>query len=173
MIEEYRDIPGYDGKYQVSNFGNVKSLNYRLKGIEKVLKPRINDNGYFYLNLYKDKKQKTFKIHQLVAIVFLDHKPNGMNDIINHKDNFKLNNRLDNLEITTPRVNSSIHKKDAGVNWHKRHKRFQAHVYISGKLVYLGYYDNIQDGLDIYEKAVANQHLYKGNNKEFRKLLNS
>ena len=104
MIEQWVDIVGYEKLYQISNFGNVKSLKY---GKIKLLKGAINNYGYRQVNLTKNKMVKSFKIHQLVAIHFLGHKPNGYESVINHIDFNRLNNTITNLEIITPRENTN------------------------------------------------------------------
>ena len=97
MIEEiYKDIKDLEGKYQVSNFGNILSLNYHRSGKSRLLKPRKDKDGYLRVCLYKGKKYKNFYIHRLVAETFI---PNSENlTEINHIDEDKTNNRVDNLE---------------------------------------------------------------------------
>ena len=96
-MEEWKPIEGYEGKYLISNQGKVKSLydksgNYR----EHILVSRNAKNGYLYVNLYKNSKSKTKKIHRLVAETFI---PNTNNlPCINHIDGNKHNNCIDNLE---------------------------------------------------------------------------
>lgn len=90
--EIWKDIEGYEGFYQVSNLGNVRSLNYGNKGFVKNLKPRIVKDGYYMVNL----KNKNYQIHQLVAKAFISN-PNNYVEI-NHKDENKHNNCADNLE---------------------------------------------------------------------------
>lgn len=101
--EVWKDIPNYEGLYQVSNFGNVKSLNYKRSGKEKILKPRKNKLGYMFVDLYKNNKPKTFLVHRLVANVFL--KNNNNLPCVNHKDENKDNNHIDNLEFCTYKEN--------------------------------------------------------------------
>lgn len=102
--EEWRDIKGYDGKYQISNTGRVKSIDYRNTGTSKELSLKCN-RGYFEVELCKDGKGKFFKVHRLVAIAFL---PNPQNlPCVNHKDENPSNNHVDNLEWCTPRYNST------------------------------------------------------------------
>ena len=98
-MEEWRDIKGYEGIYQISNKGRVKSLNYKRTGKEKILSPGKR-RGYFYISLYKKgEKPKNFDIHRLVAQAFL---PNPDNlPVVNHKDENKLNNNVENLEWCT------------------------------------------------------------------------
>ena len=96
-MEEWRDIEGYEGLYQVSNLGNIKSLkdNYGRSRI-KILKLKKRKDGYIQINLHKNGIIKTFRVHQLVARAFIDN-PNNLKEI-NHKDENPSNNRVDNLE---------------------------------------------------------------------------
>lgn len=101
--EEWRDIPNYEGLYTVSNMGRVKSLNYNRTKQEKILKQGKMKNGYLYVKLCKDKKMKTFLVHRLVANAFIPN-PNGYR-CVNHKDEDKTNNCVDNLEWCTQKYN--------------------------------------------------------------------
>lgn len=108
MLEVWKDIPNYEGLYQISNLGNVKSLcfgarNIRKSNIVKLLHQSPNNLGYHKVELYKDGKSKMFYVHRLVAISFIpnpDNKPQ-----INHKDGNKDNNTVDNLEWVTSKEN--------------------------------------------------------------------
>ena len=92
MKEIYKDIKGYEGKYQVSNLGNVKSLHYNNTNRERVLKPRVT-KGYLSVDLgYRNPRL----VHRLVAEAFLEN-PNNL-PCVNHKDENKKNNCVDNLE---------------------------------------------------------------------------
>lgn len=103
--EIWKAIEGYEGRYEVSNYGRVKSLNYHRTGKEKVLKPAIDSNGYWRVGLYKNSKRKFFSVHRLVAEAFL---PNPQNlPEVNHKDENKANNRVENLEWCTAKYNSN------------------------------------------------------------------
>ena len=73
-MEEWRDIEGYEGKYQVSNQGNVKSLNFNNTGKSKIMKQKLNRYGYYELSLSKNNKKKTFLVSTLVANAFLGKK---------------------------------------------------------------------------------------------------
>ena len=107
-MEIWKDIKGYEGVYQVSNLGNVKSLSREVKigknkryiG-EKVLTPIKKRNGYYCVNFtYNERKQ--YLVHRLVAEAFY-----GINIdlVVNHKDFNKQNNRLNNLEFCTQKEN--------------------------------------------------------------------
>ena len=103
MEEIFLDIEGFEGLYQVSNLGNVKSLNYNNTKKEKLLKHIINSNGYKRVNLYKNKTRKIYDVHRLVANAFL---PNTHNyPCVNHKDECKTNNVVTNLEWCTYKYN--------------------------------------------------------------------
>lgn len=94
MEEQWKDIIGYEGLYQISNLGRVKSLKY---GKERILKPIKKKDGYLTVVLYNGVGKKMY-IHRLVAINFI---PNANNlQEINHKDENKENNNLNNLEWT-------------------------------------------------------------------------
>ncbi len=96
MNEIWKSIEGYEGLYEVSNLGNVRSLNWHLTGTIRVLKPRQNGYGYLSVILYKNGKMKKFYVHRLVASAFL---PNPQNlPQVNHKDENKTNNSIENLE---------------------------------------------------------------------------
>jgi hypothetical protein len=114
MIEEvWKDIKGYEGLYQVSNLGRVKSLErtikhktcyggfYHVKG--KILKPKIDKDGYFRIGLKKDKIKKYYFIHRLVAITFINNPNNFLQ--VNHKDENKRNNQVNNLEWCNSKYN--------------------------------------------------------------------
>lgn len=73
-MERWKDIEGYEGKYQVSNYGNVKSLNYNNTGKEKLLKLKINRYGYYEVKLSKNNKTKNYLVSTLVAKAFIENK---------------------------------------------------------------------------------------------------
>lgn len=103
MEEIWKDINGYNGLYQISNFGKVKSLNYRKSKKEKELTPKINNDGYLWVQLFGKPGKNCFLIHRLVASAFIEN-PNNY-PVINHKDENKTNNAVTNLEWCTQRYN--------------------------------------------------------------------
>lgn len=113
MNEIWRPIRDYEGYYEVSNFGRVRSLDRWIKLKDgrnrlqkgKIIKADKTKNGYLRVMLCKNHKQKHFSIHRLVAQAFI---PNPHNyPIINHKDECKTNNRVDNLEYCDISYNNS------------------------------------------------------------------
>jgi len=105
MVEIYNWIDGYENLYKVSNYGNVKTYNWRNSKREAILKPVKTKNGYLQVALQKDGKLKSFKVHRLVALTFLDNQFNKSQ--VNHIDCNKSNNKIDNLEWCTPKENTA------------------------------------------------------------------
>lgn len=106
--EIWRDVEGYEGRYMVSSWGNVKSL----RGRGRILRPQIDIHGYFVVNLCQNSIPKTMRIHRLVANAFI---PNPENlPCINHLDEVKANNKVENLEWCTYSHN---------INWGTRTQR--------------------------------------------------
>ena len=111
--ELWKDIQGYEGLYQISNLGRVKSLERIIvtnNGItkkisEKILKPYIKGTGYYNIVLRKDSKTKCYFVHRLVANEFIPN-PDNLPQV-NHKDENKLNNNVDNLEWCTSKYNNN------------------------------------------------------------------
>lgn len=95
--EEWKNIKGYEDKYLISNFGEVKVIK-----TNKILKKELRRN-YWSVQLWKDRKSKHFQIHRLVALHFIDNKNNYR--YVNHKDENKLNNNVNNLEWCTASYN--------------------------------------------------------------------
>ena len=104
--EIWIDIKEYEGLYQVSNFGNIKSLrNSHGNNREKILKPKLDRYGYNCVSLYKFKKHKNKTVHRLVAQAFIEN-PNNLPQI-NHINEVKTDNRVNNLEWCTNKYNGN------------------------------------------------------------------
>lgn len=177
--EVWKDIPEYEGLYQVSNLGNVMSLSrdklsrnrngfFKFTTKEKLLKLFIDDKGYYMVKLYNKSIKKTLKVHKLVAITFLNHKPNGYVLVIDHIDNNKTNNKLENLQIITQRENASKDRKGTskytGVSWNKIHNKWESYITINKKRKFLGYYVNELEASEVYKNKV--NELKKINNEK-------
>lgn len=112
MDEYWKDIPGYENIYQASNFGRIRSKEGKTTftkrhGIrrwhQRILKPKVDKQGYKRVELWKNGEHKTITVHRLVAITFLDN-PNNK-PLINHKDCNPSNNYIGNIEWSTYREN--------------------------------------------------------------------
>lgn len=153
--EVWKDIIGYEGKYQVSNFGKVKSLK-----TNKIKNGYPNNKGYLLVSLSKSNKYNSFTIHSLVAVAFLGHKPDGTCKIVvDHIDNNKLNNNVNNLQLISQRENASKDKingtsKYVGVSWNNNHKKWFCSIFFKGVLIYLGLFDFEKDASHAYQKAL-------------------
>jgi hypothetical protein len=170
--EVWKDIPDYEGLYQVSNLGRVKSLERKCavkNGVrtvrEKILKTSLNRvRKYLYVSLYTEQNDIKFNIHQLVAMAFLGHKPDGTQKIVvDHINNIITDNRLENLQLITNRENSTKDQKGGtskyvGVSWNKQNKRWTAQIRVFGELKYLGAFKNEYDAHLAYQKALK-EHL--------------
>ena len=145
--ENWKDIVGYEGLYQISNLGNVKSLNYNRTKTERILKKQTNVYGYYHVTLSIKNKKTTRTIHQLVATAFLYFKPCNMQLVINHKNFIRTDNRLDNLEVVTQRENANqkhikTSSKYTGVNICKSTNKWMSRIYVNGKRKYLGLFES-------------------------------
>jgi hypothetical protein len=138
-VETWKDIKGYEGLYQVSNLGRVKSLerevnqgkygNTRTVG-GCLLNPTDNGNGYLIVQLRRKQHRKNYYVHRLVAEQFVE---NGSNlKYVNHKDYDTRNNRADNLEWCTQRDNI-LHSSQ---RMRKPHKQWKQSV-TAEKYIYL------------------------------------
>ena len=119
--EEWRDVVGYEGLYQVSSLGNVK------KG-DKALKPSLLITGYYSIQLIKDKIKKCFTVHRLIGKAFLSN-PNNCTDI-DHINRIRNDNRLENLRWVTRSdnlINRTYNNSTTG----------QRHIYRDGNLYYV------------------------------------
>lgn len=153
MKEIWKDIPDYEGLYQVSDMGKVRSI---AKDI--VISARPNNKGYLRVNLSKNSKVTKVLVHVLVAIVFLGHVPDGMNVVVDHKDGNKLNNHKDNLQIITQRKNCTKEAKGSskyvGVRWRESRKKWVASITIDAKKISLGHFDNEEDAAKAYQEKL-------------------
>lgn len=153
-MEVWKSIKDYPN-YEISNLGNVKSLKriklnkgkYPFIINEKILKKATDAYGYYHVRLSNNSIVKTCKIHQLVSEAFLNHIPCGYKLVVNHINFIKTDNRIENLELITVRENTNrkhlkSNSKYTGVSWSKSNKKWQSQIFINGKNIHLGFYDN-------------------------------
>ena len=187
MIEVWKDIKGFEGRYQVSNLGNVKSLPRVIRqeytqhnhAVSRVLKgseliPSDNGHGYKIILLRllnQNGKRKRFYVHRLVAEYFIGDIPEGM--VVNHIDYDKSNNCVDNLEIVSQLDN--IHHSICNMQkpmLTTNNKLGEKHIYIrkgrysvevSYKKInyYGGAFDTIEEAIKGREKLYEKIHYYR------------
>ena len=160
-MEIYKDIEGYEDHYQISNQGNVRSLKH---GKSKILSSNKDGRGYLKVNLCKNNVRKIRTIHHLVSMSFLGFKPDGtLKKIVDHINNDKTDNRLENLQLISQRENASKDKIGSsiytGVCFHKQSKKWEACINVNNRLKYLGLYSNEIDASNAYQeylKSITN-----------------
>ena len=152
-MEQYRIIKGFEN-YSVSNLGNIKN-----NKTDRILKPQINTHGYYQVCLCQDGKKFTKRIHKLVAEYFIANPFNK--ECVDHIDNNKLNNNIDNLRWASyqensmnSKLNSNNTSKYKGICYSKLFNRWNAYITINGKMKNLGYFKNLEDAINArVEKA--------------------
>lgn len=107
--EIWKSVKGYEGIYEISNLGNLKSLGNSFSRKEKLIKKVSNSDGYYKVLLHKKGFRKNFFVHRIVAVTFINNIKN--NNEINHINGIKTDNRVENLEWCTHKENS-IHARD-------------------------------------------------------------
>ena len=145
--------------YSVTEDGRVYSHNRN-----KFLCASDDGNGYLKVCVRKDGKSYAPKVHKLVAMAYLGHEPKGMKEVVDHINGNKLDNRLENLQLTTNRHNTSKDRKGhtssyLGVSWSKKNKKWVAQIYKNKKQNFIGAFN--------CEMAAA-----KAYNDELNKLKN-
>lgn len=154
--EIWKDVIGYEGLYEVSNLGRVKSLRFNK---EKIFKPSLCGRGYLQVNLTKNNKSKTTLVHKLVAMVFLNHIPCGMTLVVDHINDNQLDNRVDNLQLITQRENSYKTQGKYSSEYRgvcKLRNKWVSKIYVNGKKLYLGHFNCELSASLAYQNALKN-----------------
>jgi len=159
-VEEiWKDVPQYEGIYQVSNKGRVKSLD-RLNSSDRkckgsILKLQKTGNGYLKIELYKNNSYKRFSVHRLVMSCF-----KGDSElVVDHINGVKDDNRLENLRYLTNRDNVSrgmLNKtsKYTGVSWDNSKQKWRAYLRIDTIGYSLGVFDSELEAMETYNKSL-------------------
>ncbi len=166
MKEIWKKIEGFED-YEISSTGRVKSLSREICNIrrcyiskDKILKPYLGSRGYYTVSINGRPKS----IHVLVAIAFLGHKSCGAELVVDHIDNNKINNNLNNLQIVTTRVNSTKDRKNKTnsscvfIN----HKQYSVRMVIEGVNKHLGNFKTVEKAELYYKQCLdrINKGLY-------------
>lgn len=173
MKEEiWKDVPNYEGYYQASNLGRVRSLDRTVtysdgrkrfyKG--RVIEGAVGSNGYKYTTLSLNGIRQCLSFPQLVAMAFLGHEPNGYTLVVDHVNGDKSDDRVENIRIVTHRANvstcfrsneGSFSSHYVGVSWNEEASKWKAYIAINGKRKHLGYYDTELEASKAYQSALS------------------
>lgn len=166
-MEEWRDVPGYEGIYKVSSMGRIMRCDEyknKLKKKDRILKTPDNGDGYCQVTLSNDGKRKQLKVHNIVASAFLTKKENK-NYVVDHINRDRADNRVENLRYISFQCNLlNCERSDKklsrfnGVYYSKRDNKFRCTVYFC-KLIYLGQFDNEVDAARAYDRYVIEHGL--------------
>lgn len=159
MEEIWKDIPGYEGIYQASTEGRIRSLK---RNKELMLKISPVENAYPIVSLHSNNIKKTFRLHKLIAITFLNHISAKHELVIDHINGIREDNRLKNLRIVSQRENTlfgydkkNTSSKFRGVGWHKNSKKWISKIYIDKKIKNLGYFDTELEAHEAYQRELS------------------
>jgi hypothetical protein len=162
IIEEWKDIEGYETYYQISNLGNVKGISRYVKNKhntlsfikEKIMKLCNDKDGYKLVCLTKNGNSKTCRVHFLVAKAFINK--NNESDVIDHINNIKYDNRVCNLQYISLRENISKDRKNKNnfLGVYKNHNKFSAKIVIDGVRKYLGNFNTPEEANNEYLKKL-------------------
>ena len=171
-MEEWKDVPNYEGYYQASSFGRVRSLDRKVtfrNGYERFYKGRIikgslNEGGYRQTSLKKNNIGRTFMFSQIIAMTFLGHEPNGNTLVVDHINGDKSYDRVENLRIVTQRANSStcfrsdrgsFSSECIGVDWIERDSVWWARIVHNKVQTHLGSYGTEIEASNAYQLALS------------------
>ena len=159
-IEQWRPVEGFEGLYEISNFGRVKSLKFDK---ERILKPGKDGDGYLSVSLWSDGKRNAFKVHRLVASAFIPN-PMGLPEI-NHRDENPSNNEVGNIEWC-----SRLYNINYGTRTEKVSKPVEASKYEDFREICLRFASIMEAKRNGYNHGAVSDccrgcYHYEGNNK--------
>ena len=155
--EIWKAIPGYEGCYEVSSEGRVKSLSRKGRKTPRILKTSMS-NRYKKVQLSRGCKVETWRVSMLIATAFLGHKSNGHTTVVDHIDNDPLNDSLSNIQLISHRENLSKDRKGTsqypGVYWSTGEKKWKACIHIKGKNKHLGTFISEIAAANAYQEMI-------------------
>ena len=188
-MEEWKDIPNYEGYYQASNLGRVRSLDRNVlttNGQERFYKGRVIkgsvSKGYRQTVLYINGVGRTFSFSQLVAMAFLGHEPNGYTLVVDHINGDRSDDRVGNLRIVSHRANTSTCFRSnresfssgyIGVSWIERDSVWGSQIAHNGVRTGLGYYDTEIEASNAYQLALSKIKDGSFNHSDYRPIFTS
>lgn len=151
--EIYKSITDYEGIYSISHKGNVRNDKRKT-----ILKPCLDNHGYYIITLSKNGDRKTFKIHRLIAIHFIDNPENKQ--FVDHIDIDKTNNSISNLRWVTRSengFNTGINRTNTsgikGVSFDKKTKKWRVRIKLNQKSKHLGLYETLEEATLVRQEA--------------------
>ncbi len=164
MSEEWRPVPDYEGLYEVSDLGRVRSLTAKVRNGNggrmrqgRVLKQQVTRHGYYTVMLSRDGVQQRLSVSRLVGVTFLRI---GEGDEVDHRDRDPLNNCVSNLRRATRAQNHMntrrpVHNSSGfkGVSWHKARGMWRASISIGNRTRHLGHFDDPEAAHRAYVEA--------------------
>lgn len=152
-LEVWKDLPGYEGLYKVSNLGRVRNT-------KKILNPYKGTNSYKYIRLTKNRESRRFSVHRLVYFTFNTESDINTKLVVHHKDGIRDNNNLDNLSLITQRENTYYNRpykssKYIGVSLSSKTSKWESSINLKGKNYHLGTYNKELDAHKAYLKALS------------------
>ena len=162
--EEWKDITGFEGRYQISDFGRIQRT-YK-NGKKIIMKQETTNTGYLRIRLQFNHFNKKFLVHRLVAQEFLDYDDDDEKKIcVDHKDGDKTNNHVSNLRYCTHsqnnqnkkiiKTNTSGHKN---VYWRKERKHWAVRLHVNGKLHYIGSSKDYDTACQMCDSSLKSLH---------------
>lgn len=166
-MEILKVIPGYEGYYECSDYGKIRSLDRiitrkdgfitKFKG--RIIKPIPQKDEYENVSLCKNSVCVTYSVHQLVAMAFLGHKPCGLKLVVNHRNFIRNDNRLKNIEVVTNRENANqkhlrSSSKYVGVRYIVKNNKWLSRIKIKDKTLHLGYHKTEIEASNAYQNAL-------------------
>lgn len=158
--EVFKTIPGYEELYEVSSIGNVIS---KQNSNCRILKPWVGTNGYLFVKLSIKGKSKVYTVHKIVAMAFLNHISCGHKLVIDHINDIKTDNRVENLRIVSQRENAyktqnKYTSKYKGVCFSKKSNKWLSRIYLNNINYTLGYFATEHEAHLAYQNALQ-KHL--------------
>ena len=157
-METFKDIPNWEGIYQVSSAGRVKSLPRKWSPRELILSPAVSHDKYLKVDLKANGRREQVEVNRLVALAFLDSNYVAKGLVCDHKDRDRQNNDLSNLRVVTKRENSQNtcnSKNLIGAYKRPTSDRWASAIYINGKTRHIGDFDTAEEASSAYF-AMAN-----------------
>jgi len=142
-------------KYEISSLGRLKTTSGNLASDKS-----FTTTGYIKNCININGKRKVIERHKLMAMAFLNHIPCGYKEVVDHIDNNKYNNKLENLQLTTTRTNVNKDRKGSsqytGVQWYKKYAKWRVAINIENREYSLGYYTDELEAAKVYKDCLNN-----------------